>query len=106
MLPGAYDFRICTLRTARSLTSRNMSAAPPARTLMLIHYFGSCRVSQESGGRKGAKTGADWSIGPPSTRRSFAIIALVKKLIQSLLRPLGLRLTSLNSAPRQEFGAA
>src|SRR6516165_1706192 len=38
-----------TLRTASSLTSRNMSAAPPARTLMPFHYLGSCDVSQESG---------------------------------------------------------
>src|SRR5713226_7148724 len=35
MLPGAYLFRIANLRTARSLASRNMSSAPPARTLML-----------------------------------------------------------------------
>jgi FkbM family methyltransferase len=32
--------------------------------------------------------------------------SVVKTLIQSLLRPFGLRLTSLKSAPRQEFGAA
>src|SRR5882724_8204075 len=31
MLPGAYLFRIRSLRTARSLMSRNMSSAPPAR---------------------------------------------------------------------------
>src|SRR5712692_8792017 len=35
MLPGAYLFRTGNLRTARSLASRNMSSAPPARTLML-----------------------------------------------------------------------
>src|ERR1700730_5452447 len=33
---------------ARSFTSRNMSPAPPAFTLMLNHYFGSCGLSQES----------------------------------------------------------
>src|SRR6516162_2869970 len=38
-----------TLRTASSLTSRNISAAPPARTLMPFHYLGSLGVSQESG---------------------------------------------------------
>src|SRR5215472_12735368 len=38
-----------TLRTASSLTSRNMSAAPPALTLMPFHYLGSLGVSQESG---------------------------------------------------------
>lgn len=36
----------------------------------------------------------------------FAIIALVKTLIQSLLRPFGLRLASLKSSSKQEFGAA
>src|SRR6266436_1375969 len=38
MLPGAYVFRMRSLWTANSLTSRNISSAPPARTLMLYHY--------------------------------------------------------------------
>src|SRR6267154_4663845 len=38
MLPGAYFFRMRSLRTANSLTSRNMSLAPPAPTLMPYHY--------------------------------------------------------------------
>src|SRR6266852_9911196 len=38
MLPGTYVFRMRSLRTANSLTSRNISSAPPARTLMLYHY--------------------------------------------------------------------
>src|SRR5437867_1621558 len=38
MLPGAYVFRMRSLRMANSLTSRNMFSAPPARTLMLYHY--------------------------------------------------------------------
>src|SRR5271157_4402305 len=42
---------MCTLRTARSLTSRNISSAPPARTLMPFHYFGTSCLSQESGAR-------------------------------------------------------
>src|SRR5882672_5516092 len=37
MLPGAYVFRMRSLWTANSLTSRNISSAPPARTLMLYH---------------------------------------------------------------------
>src|SRR5580704_12217918 len=35
-------------RTARSLISRNMSAAPPALTLMLSHYWGGLPPSQGS----------------------------------------------------------
>src|SRR5260221_697948 len=52
MLPGAYDLWMRTLRTARSLTSRNISSAPPARTLMPIHYLGRRRVSQETGAKR------------------------------------------------------
>src|SRR5579863_5070788 len=37
-------------RTARSLISRNMSAAPPALTLMLSHYWGGLPSSQETAG--------------------------------------------------------
>src|ERR1700753_730623 len=35
-------------RTARSLISRNMSAAPPPLTLMLSHYWGGLPPSQGS----------------------------------------------------------
>src|SRR5579872_3920603 len=35
-------------RTARSLMSSNMSPAPPARTLMLSHYWGGLPPSQGS----------------------------------------------------------
>src|SRR5437879_6465550 len=48
MLPGAYVFRMRSLRTANSLTSRNMSSAPPARTLMLYHYSVASPPSQGS----------------------------------------------------------
>src|SRR6266480_1590618 len=46
MLPGAYFFRMRSLRTANSLTSRNMSLAPPARTLMPYHYSVASSPSQ------------------------------------------------------------
>src|SRR2546425_12893226 len=48
MLPGAYVFRMRSLRMANSLTSRNMSSAPPARTLMLYHYSVASPPSQGS----------------------------------------------------------
>src|SRR5689334_2132634 len=35
-----------SLRTANSFTSRNISSAPPARTLMLYHYSGGSAPSQ------------------------------------------------------------
>src|SRR5207249_12195655 len=46
MLPGAYLLRIRRLPTANSLTSRNMSLAPPARTLMPYHYSVASSPSQ------------------------------------------------------------
>src|SRR5713226_8432828 len=52
MLPGAYVFRMGSLRTANSLTSRNISFAPPARTLMLYHYSVAPPPSQGVGSRQ------------------------------------------------------
>src|SRR5208283_448070 len=131
-----------TLRTARSLTSRNISSAPPARTLMPSHYFGTCGRCQETWPNARPYCALPvttlYQYSPPACPctpvRQFDIRALavpapldyhlllywrhsrftssvralkwepstMRRLVQSLLRPLGLCLTRLQNAESQD----